>query len=86
MDNLLDIWNLRLRIIIHQELYDRHPVRYYAPQPQNPKHVEDARFPLQHLSYGTPSQNMPKMQTTLLHLKQNLKHFYSGNISTDFYP
>ena len=33
MDNLLDIWNLWLGIIIHQELYDRHPVRYYESQP-----------------------------------------------------
>ena len=49
------------------------------------KHMEDARFPLQHLSYGTLSQNLSKMQTVLLNLKQNLKNFYSGNISIDFY-
>ena len=43
--------------------------------------MEDARFPLQHLSYGTLPQNISKMRTVLLHLKQNLKHFYSGNVS-----
>ena len=42
-------------------------------------------FPLQPLSYGTLSQNMSKMQKVLLHLKQNLKHFYSGNLSIDFF-
>ena len=47
--------------------------------------MEDARFPLQPVSYETLSQNMSKMQTVLLRLKQNLKHFYSGNISIDFY-
>ena len=47
--------------------------------------MEDARFPLQPASYETLSQNMSKMQTVLLRLKQNLKHFYSGNISIDFY-
>ena len=56
-----------------------------TPAITDPKHMEDARFPLQHLSYGTPPQNMPKMHTTLLHFKQNLKHFYSRNISIDFY-
>ena len=84
LNQLLDIWNPWLKNIIHQQHYDRHPVRYYAPQPKNPKHVEDARFPLQHLSYGTLSQNTSKMLTVLLHLKQNLKNFYSGNISIDF--
>ena len=46
--------------------------------------MEDVRSPLQSLSYGTLSQNMYKMQTVLPRLKQNLKHFYSGNISIDF--
>ena len=45
----------------------------------------DERFPLQPVSYETLSQNMTKIQTVLLRLKQNLKHFYSGNISIDFY-
>ena len=35
--------------------------------------------------WNTVYQNMSKMQTVLLDLKQDLKHFYSGNISTDFY-
>ena len=43
----------------------------------------DARFPLQHLSYGTLPQNISKMRTVLQHLKQNLKHFFSGNVSID---
>ena len=42
-------------------LYDHHPVRYYEPQPLNKKHMEEARFPPQHLSYGTLSQNISKM-------------------------
>ena len=66
-------------------LTSSNPVRYYAPLPWNLKHMEDARFPLQPASYETLSQNMSKMQTVLLRLKQNLKHFYSGNISIDFY-
>ena len=33
MDNLLDIWNLVLRNITHQEHYDHHTVRNCAPQP-----------------------------------------------------
>ena len=59
------------------------PVRYYASLPWNLKH--DARFPLQPVSYEALSQNMSQMQTVLLRLKQNLKRFYSGNISIDFY-
>ena len=45
--------------------------------------MEDARFPLQHLGYGTLPQNVSKMRTALLHLRQNLKKFYSGNVSID---
>ena len=46
--------------------------------------MEEVRSPLQPLSYGALSWNMSKMQTELPRLKQNLKHFYSGNISIDF--
>ena len=45
--------------------------------------MEDARFPLQLLSYGTLPENISKMPTVLQHLKQNLKHSYSGNVSID---
>ena len=30
------------------------------------------------------NQNILKMQKVLLHLKQNIKHFYSSNISIDY--
>ena len=45
--------------------------------------MEDARFPLQHLSYGTLHQNISKMRTVLQHLKLNLKHLSSGNFSIE---
>ena len=45
--------------------------------------MEDVRFPRQHLSYETLPQNISKVRTVLQHLKQNLKHFYSGNVSVD---
>ena len=46
--------------------------------------MEDARFPAQHLSYGTVSQNISKIQRVLLRSKRNLKHFYSRNIAMIF--
>ena len=42
--------------------------------------MDDARFPPQHLSYGTLSQNMSKMQKVLPHLKQNLKNIFIQGI------
>ena len=87
MDNLLGIWNLWLRNIIYQEHYDRHPVRSLlcTPAIKSKTYGGRAFSTAAPQIWNTVSQNMSKMQTVLLDLKQNLKHFYSGNISTDFY-
>ena len=34
-------------------------------------------------AFSTAAPQLSKMPTVLLHLKQNSKHFYSGNVSTD---
>ena len=47
--------------------------------------MEDVGFSPLHLSYGTLSQITFKMQKLLLHLKQNLKHFYLRNISISYF-
>ena len=46
-----------------------------TPAITDPKHMEDASFPLQHLRYGTPPQNMPKKTDNVATFNTKLKTF-----------
>ena len=75
MDNLLDIWNLWLRNFVHQEHYNRLPVRYYAGR----------AFSTAAPQLSNTIQEYAKNADNVATFKTELKQFYSGNIAIDFY-